>query len=110
MTFARKPSEITPFHHLRIVEKADDSRPAEKAGIVVTHVYLDDKELHGPFENELRIVYGPEQLTVAYIPVVVASVVIEREIATPEPPAGEPSDDLLVDREIVTPEAASDRD
>lgn len=80
----RKPGDMTPFHHLRIVEKVrggilQTELPPEEGGIVVTHIYLDDKELHGPFENELRVVYGPDQLTVAYIPVVVASITVERE-------------------------------
>jgi len=87
---ARKLGDLTPFHHLRIVEKVcsksvgSESAP-EETGIVVTNVYLDDKELHGPIENELRVVYGPEQLTVAYVPVVVASITVEREVVDNEP-------------------------
>jgi hypothetical protein len=79
---------MIPPHVLRIVEKPYGlpvGEPVEPLGIVFTNVYLDGKELHLPINPEVRIVFGPDIVTVAWVPLIVDKVVVEREDA-PKPP------------------------
>lgn len=82
-----------PPHVLEIVEESygqpldenlnpisHEQAVAEGFCIVVNRVYLDGKELHLPFDAEIKLEFSPNDLLVAWVPLIVDRVVAERRV------------------------------